>query len=405
MPQTIALLGALDTKGEEYAFAKACIERAGLSVHLIDVGVLGEPKVAPDTPADHVAKAGGGSLEELRQAGDRGKAVAAMGAGAEATVRALRETGQIHGILAMGGTGGTSVATQAMRALPLGFPKVMVSTTAGGDVSGYVGISDIVMIPSVVDVAGLNRVSREVFARAAGAAVGMVQAKVPESDDRPLIAASMFGNTTRCVDRARQILDEAGYDTLVFHCTGAGGKTMESLVESGRVAGVLDLTTTEWADQVVGGVFAAGPRRLEAAAKKGVPAVVAPGCLDMVNFNAPETVPAQFEDRLFYQHNPNVTLMRTIPEECRQIALEIAKRLNESVGPVTVLIPKRGVSMIDLEGQPFHDPAATEALFGTLKSSLRQDIPVVEMDCDINAPAFAERAAKALLEEIAAAKA
>jgi uncharacterized protein (UPF0261 family) len=210
----------------------------------------------------------------------------------------------------------------------------------------------------------------------------------------------MFGNTTLCVNAAKEILEKAGYEVLVFHCTGTGGKTLESLVEAGLVAGVLDITTTEWADELVGGVFTAGPTRLEAAAKKGVPAIIAPGCLDMVNFWAPETVPAKFKGRTFYRHNPNVTLMRTSVDECRQLGRILAEKLNLSRGPVTVLIPRRGVSMIDLEGKPFYLPEANQALFDNLKTNLRPDIPVVEMDCDINDPAFANGCAQALLADM-----
>ena len=256
------------------------------------------------------------------------------------------------------------------------------------------------MIPSIVDVAGINRISREVFARAAGAVCGMVEALVPPGKDRPLVVASMFGNTTPAVNMAKEILEKAGYEVLVFHCTGTGGKTMESLIEAGMAAGVLDITTTEWADELVGGVFSAGPTRLEAAAKKGVPAIVTPGCLDMVNFWAPETVPAKFKGRTFYQHNPNVTLMRTNVEECARLGQIIASKLNMSAGPVTLLIPLRGVSMIDLEGKPFYLPEANKALFDALKKNLRKDIPVIEMDCDVNDPAFAARCARTLLASL-----
>ena len=255
-----------------------------------------------------------------------------------------------------------------MRTLPLGVPKVMVSTVAGGDVSGYVGVKDIVMIPSIVDVAGVNRISREVFARAAGAVCGMVETEVPPGDDKPLVAASMFGNTTKCVEAAKAILEEAGYEVLVFHATGTGGRTMESLIEAGLIAGVLDITTTEWADELVGGVLAAGPTRLEAAARRGVPAVVTPACLDMVNFWAPETVPEKFDGRKFYPHNPNITLMRTTPDECRRLGEILAEKLNLSTGPVTVLIPLKGLSVIDAPGGPFWWPEANQALFDALKA-------------------------------------
>ena len=402
--KTIALLGALDTKGAEYGFVKQCIEDAGLKTLLIDVGVLDKPVVEPDIPREVVARAGGTNATELAARRDRGDAVAAMSRGAAALVPKLYSEGKFDGILALGGTGGTSVACAAMHALPLGVPKVMVSTVAGTDVSGYVGVKDIVMIPSIVDVSGINKISREVFARAAGAIVGMVQASVPAGADKPLIAASMFGNTTQCVEAAKAILEHAGYEVLVFHCTGTGGKTMESLIEAGLVSGVLDVTTTEWADELVGGVFAAGPARLEAAARSGVPAIVAPGCLDMVNFWAPETVPAQFKGRLFYPHNPNVTLMRTSVGENAQIGRIMAEKLNQSTAPVTVLLPQQGVSMIDAPGGPFWWPEADQALYTALKTHLRADIPVVEMDCNINDPEFATRCAQALLEMLPAIK-
>ena len=278
--------------------------------------------------------------------------------------------------------------------------KLMVSTLASGNVAHYVGVKDIVMFPSIVDVAGLNRISRQILTRAAGAICGMVEAQPAAGEDKPIIVASQFGNTTACVDHARQILEAAGYEVLVFHATGTGGRTMESLIEAGLVSGVLDITTTEWADELVGGVLNAGPNRLEAAAKLGVPAVVTPGCLDMVNFFAPETVPAKFKGRTFYQHNPQVTLMRTTPEECAQLGAIIAQKLNASIGPVTVLIPLQAISVISAPGQKFHDPVADKALFDALKSSLRPDIEVIEMNCEINDSAFAEACAKALLKNM-----
>ena len=352
----IALLGALDTKGAEYGFVKQCLEARGLKALLIDVGVLGTPAVKPDVTRDAVATAAGVNLAELVAKKDRGAAVAAMSRGAAALLPKLYAEKKFDGVLALGGTGGTSVACAAMRALPLGVPKVMVSTVAGADVSGYVGVKDIVMIPSIVDVSGINRISREVFARAAGAIAGMVEAEVPRGADKPLIAASMFGNTTPCVEEAKKLLEKAGYEVLVFHATGTGGKTMESLIEAGLIAGVLDVTTTEWADELVGGVLTAGPTRLEAAARHGVPAIVTPGCLDMINFWAPPTVPEKFKGRKFYPHNPNVTLMRTTPEECAQLGQILAEKLNLSTGPVTVLIPLKGISVIAAPGGPFHWP-------------------------------------------------
>lgn len=400
MRKTIALLGAMDTKGAEYAFVKECIEAQGCQTLLIDVGVLDEPVLSVDVSRSEVAQAGGGDLDALRKKQDRGEAVAVMSKGAAALLPRLCEQGRFHGVLALGGTGGTSVACAAMRTLPLGVPKVMVSTVAGGDVSGYVGVRDIVMMPSIVDVSGVNKISRSVFAQAAGAICGMVGASFPEGDDKPLIAASMFGNTTPAVETAKRVLEEAGYEVLVFHCTGTGGKTMESLVETGHIAGMLDITTTELADELVGGVFSAGPSRLTAAAKHGVPAIVTPACLDMVNFWAPETVPPQFQGRTFYPHNPNVTLMRTDVEECRELGARMAKRLNESTAPVTVLLPLKGLSMIDAPGKPFEHAAADQALFEALRSGLRKDIEVIEMDCLVNDPAFAQACAGHLLNNI-----
>lgn len=400
MPKTIALLGALDTKGAEYAFVQQCIRSRGYQTLLIDVGVLGPAAVTADISRHEVARAAGVELEQIVEHHDRGEAVAAMARGAAAIVPRLYAEARFDGILALGGGGGTSVACGAMRTLPLGVPKVMVSTVAGGDVSGYVGVKDIVMIPSIVDVAGVNRISREIFARAAGAICGMVETEIPPGDDKPLVVASMFGNTTPCVEAAKAIVEQAGYEVLVFHATGTGGRTMESLIEAGHIAGVLDITTTEWADELVGGVLAAGPARLEAAARRGVPAVVTPACLDMVNFWAPPTVPAKFEGRRFYPHNPNITLMRTNPEECSRLGEILAEKLNLSTGPVAVLLPLRGLSMIDAPGGPFWWPEADQALFESLKRRLRPDIRVMEIDANVNDPEFARRCAEELLARI-----
>jgi uncharacterized protein (UPF0261 family) len=394
---TIALVGALDTKGTEYGFVRACLEQRGHDVLLIDVGVLGRPLVTADVTREEVAAAAGVDLQDLVAARDRGEAVAVMSRGAANLVPRLYAERRFAGILALGGSAGTLVACSVMRALPLGVPKLMVSTVAGSDTSAYVGVSDIVMMPSIVDVSGINRISREVFSRAAGAMCGMLETVVPAGEDRPLIAASMFGNTTACVEAAKTILEQSGFEVLVFHATGTGGRTMESLIAAGRIAGVLDITTTEWADQLVGGVLAAGPERLEAAARHGVPAVVAPGCLDMVNFWAPATVPEKFRDRRFYPHNPNVTLMRTTPDECQQLGTILAEKLNLSTGPVTVLLPGQGWSMIDAPGGPFWWPEANQALHDALKSHLRPDVTVVELDVNVNDPQFARCAAETLL--------
>lgn len=370
----------------------------GHQVLVIDVGTLAPPRLQPDITREQVAEAAGIDFAALTARKDRGESVTAMSKGAPVVLARLAREGRIQGVISLGGGGGTAIGTAAMRALPIGFPKVMVSTLAGGNVAPYVGAKDIVLFPSIVDVAGLNRISRQILSRAAGALCGMVETTVPQATDRPIITASQFGNTTACVDAARAILETAGFEVLVFHATGTGGRTMESLIESGLVTGVLDITTTEWADEIVGGILGAGPTRLEAAARRGVPAIVTPGCLDMVNFGAPETVPQRFQGRRFYHHNPQVTLMRTLPEEARTIGRAIAEKLNLSTGPVKVLLPLRAISIISAPGQPFHDPAADAALFDALKSGLRKDIPVKEYDLEINSPEFAAACAGSLLE-------
>ena len=397
---TIALIGTLDSKGEEFALLKEQIHQRGHETLVIDVGVLEDPYFQPDITRHQVARAAGEDSALLKKGYDRGKAVAAMTRGVIATIQELHSQNRFQGLVGMGGSAGTSIATSAMRALPLGLPKLMVSTVAGGDVSGFVGVKDIIMFPSIVDISGLNRISRQVIALAAGAVCGMVETEIPEAEDKPVIAASMFGNTTEAVETARARLEEAGYEVLVFHAVGSGGRTMESLIEAGYISGVLDVTTTELADEVVGGVLSAGPHRLEAAARTGTPALVAPGCLDMVNFWAPETVPDEFADRVFYEHNPNVTLMRTTPEENQVLGKLMADKLNMSEGPVTVYIPLQGISVISAPGQPFHSPEADQAFLGALKSHLRSDISVIEVDANINDPEFANSAAEALLDLI-----
>lgn len=407
MEPTIAVLGTFDTKGAEHAFIAEAIRRAGFRPLLIDVGSLGPPAVPPDVTAEAIASAADPDWRNILARRDRGECVALMARGAAGTVAGLAAQGKIHGIISLGGGGGTAIGTAAMRALPLGFPKLMVSTLASGNTAAYVGTTDIVMYPAIVDVAGINRVSRAVFENAAGAICGMVAAaerrRRQPANDRPLVVASMFGNTTACVTEARHLLESAGYEVLVFHATGTGGRSLEALAASGMVAGVLDITTTEWADELVGGILGAGPDRLDAAGRARVPAIVAPGCLDMVNFGERATVPAKFADRRFYQHNPQVTLMRTTPDECAELGRIIAAKVNRYTAPVTVLIPRRAVSIISAPGQPFHDPAADAALFGALRANLRADVPVVEMDAEINDAAFARACADALLRNMRAA--
>jgi uncharacterized protein (UPF0261 family) len=396
--KTIAIVGALDTKGQEFAFVKAEIQRRGHRVFVINTGVVGEPTFEPDISAVQVAEAGGTNLETLQQQADRGVAIDVMTQGIAVVVKGLFAGGKIDGVLGMGGSAGTVIGTSAMRVLPVGVPKVMVSTLAAGDTAVYVGIKDIVMIPSVVDVAGINRISARIYANAVGAVVGMVETAVPEIEEKPLIAASMFGNTTKLVDQCREILTKYGYETLVFHATGAGGRTMESLTSDGYFAGMLDVTTTEWADELTGGVLSAGPERMDAAAKQRIPQVIAPGCLDMANFWAPDTVPEKYKDRQFYKWNPNVTLMRTTPEENAELGRILAQKANRSTAPVAFFLPLKGVSVLDAPDGEFWWPKANEALFTAIKDHVRGDIPVIELDCNINDAAFAKAVTGKLLE-------
>jgi uncharacterized protein (UPF0261 family) len=398
---TIVVMGALDTKGAELAFLKEQIEQRGHRALVVDTGVLGEPVFRADVSRDEVARAAGADLAGLVTDNDRGRAVIAMADGAAVIAQRLLNNGELDAIIGMGGGAGTSVGTAAMRALPLGIPKVMVSTLASGDVRGFVGVKDIMMVPAIVDISGLNQISRGVFARAAAAVCGMVEAVVPEgAGDRPTIAASMFGNTTKCVEAARSIIEAEGYEVLVFHAVGAGGQTMESLIEAGHIAGVLDVTLTEWADELLGGVMSAGPTRLEAAARTGTPAVIAPGCVDIVNFWGPETVPEHLRNRRIYQHNAKQTLVRSDVDDNAQLGRIIAGKLNQSVGPVAVYLPLKGVSVISAPGGPYHWPEADAALFDTLRATLRKDIPVHEFDVTINEPVFAEAMANGLLEMV-----
>jgi uncharacterized protein (UPF0261 family) len=397
---TIAVLGTLDTKGREHAFVAERIRARGHGTLLIDVGTGVEPAVTPDILRAEVAAAGGIDLAPLMARGDRGECVSSMAQAAPRLLEALAAAGRIQGVISLGGGGGTAIASAAMRALPIGFPKLMVSTLASGNTAHYVGTTDITMMPAVVDVQGLNRISRTILARAAGAICGMVEADVASGEDKPLIVASMFGNTTKCIEAAVPLLEQAGYEVLVFPATGTGGRAMESLIASGMVAGVLDITTTELADELVGGVLTAGPERLEAAARHGVPAVVAPGCLDMVNFGERQTVPKKFAGRSFYIHNPQVTLMRTTPEENAELGRILAAKVNASRGPVSVLIPRRGISVVSEEGGPFHHQHADMELFSAIEAGLRPGIPCTSLDCTINDPAFARACVESLLTNI-----
>ena len=401
---SVYLLATLDTKGAEAEFVKGQLKRQGVQVTLVDTGALGEPSVKPDVTREEVFQAAGTSWQTVVEKQDRGEAVTLAAQGAAKLVREAWERGQLHGVLGLGGSAGTTIGTAAMRALPLGVPKLMVSTLASGQVRQYVGDKDIFMLNSVVDILGVNRLSRVILHEAACAMAGMVKGWQQENDeattqqpDRPLIAATMFGVTTPCVQRAKEILEQAGYEVLVFHATGNGGQAMESLIDEGLIAGVLDITTTELADELVGGILSAGPQRLTAAGRRGIPQVISVGATDMVNFGPRSTVPPSFQNRLFYQHNANVTLMRTTVEENHRLGEEIGFKAAQATGPTVIILPLQGVSAIDCAGQPFDDPTARAALFEGIRAKCGQT-ELVEIHEPINNALFAEAAASQLLK-------
>ena len=400
MSKTILLVGAFDVKGTEYDFVRKLIEAQNCNTLTMNFGVLGDTDLfTTDIDNADVAKAGGSSIEQLQKDKDRGEAMKIMSKGVAVCAKKLYEDGKFNGVLGMGGTGGTSVITSAMRALPIGVPKVMVSTIAAGDTSDAVGVKDITMIPSIVDVAGVNQISEKVYKEAAGAVCGMVKMDYSSSiDPKPIITASMFGNTTTCVDLCREALAAKGYEVLVFHCTGTGGKTMEGLVDEGYVYAVLDITTTEWADEICGGVFRAGSTRLDAPGKAGIPHLIVPGCVDMVNFGARDSIPEKYNDRLFYEWNPLVTLMRTNVEENARMGKIFAEKANASKGRVAFLLPLKGVSMLDGEGELFWWPEANQAMFNAIKENVNPGISVVELECKINDEEFSQKAVEMLME-------
>jgi uncharacterized protein (UPF0261 family) len=399
----VLLFATCDTKGAEATWLKEQLLELGVAARIVDCGCLGSPVCDVDVTRAEVFEAAGTTHDALLAQNDRGVAVNAAAAGATRLALDVLVRGELAGVLGIGGSAGTTIGTAAMRALPIGLPKLMVSTLASGDVRPYVGGKDIMMLGSVVDIAGVNRVSRKVLGLAASAMAGMVKnatilatASVGTAD-RPLVAMTMFGVTTPCVEHAKDVLESKGYEVLVFHATGSGGESFEALARSGMLAGVLDITTTELADELVGGTLSAGPSRLTAAGDTGLPQVVSVGATDMVNFGPRAGVPAHFAERQFYEHNANVTLMRTTPEECTRIGEDIGSKLSAASGLSAIVLPALGVSAIDREGGPFDDPAAREALFAAVEAS-RGDVPCTTLQHHINDPEFAEAAARKLLE-------
>ncbi|MEK5443472.1 Tm-1-like ATP-binding domain-containing protein [Fredinandcohnia sp. FSL W7-1320] len=405
MSKKIVLIGSLDTKEKEFLYVKGIIEENGLETILINTGVY--PSLSEgDIPNDEVAKAGGSSLEELREKNDRGTAVTVMADGARKVLKRLVEESKVAAVFGMGGTAGTTVGAIAMKDVPIGIPKLLVSTVASGNTRPYVGEKDIMMMYSIVDIAGINSLSSLILKNAANALSGMVKGNEIsiEVEEKPMIGATMFGVTTPCVNKTREILEQNGYDVLVFHATGAGGDSMEALIKEGFIEGVIDITTTELADGLVGGIFKASESRLEAAGRVGIPQVVSVGALDMVNFGPPETVPQQFKNRKFYQHNSTTTLMRTTIEENHKLGEIIAHKLNKSSSPVVLVFPKGGVSLLDRAGQPFDGQEEREALYDAIKVNLKEHITLIEVEEDINDPSVSKLIATKLLEQMSAKK-
>jgi uncharacterized protein (UPF0261 family) len=399
----VVLVGTLDTKGHEYAFVRDRIRARSVDVVLVDAGILGEPLTQHDVTRQEVAAAAGADVQVLADAGDRSAAIEVMGRGATEIVLGLHAEGRLDAIGALGGTGGTTIATNAMRALPVGVPKLMVSTVASGDTSAYVGTTDVTMMHSVVDVAGINRISSRILANAARALAGMAaEAESPPDDERPLVATSMWGVTTPCVTTARERLEELGYDVLVFHQTGTGGRSMEALIATGLVVGVLDVTTTELADELTGGIWPSGPERLETAGRLGVPQVVSLGALDVIVLSStgvPDPMPERFDGRPIYLHDETLAATRATADECRELAGVIARKLNAATGPTVLFVPLRGLSLLTTHGQVLHDAEGDEALFSALRNRVdRSRVEVHEIDADVNDPAFARLMAERLHE-------
>ncbi len=404
MDRYILIIGTFDTKAEELSFLRDQILSRNQNVRTLDAGILQPSPPQVDISNEKVAAAGGKSLRDLVQQRDRGQAVAAMTRGAAKITRELFEKGEVLGVISLGGGSGTVIGTSAMRTLPVGVPKVMVSSMASGNVRPYVGTSDISMMYSVVDISGLNRISKRILCNAAAAICGMVGGKEESlPGERPLVAATMFGVTTPCVTEAKRILEENGYEVLVFHANGSGGMAMEQLIGEGQIQAVLDITTTELPDELLGGKGSAGPHRLERAGEMGIPQVVVPGAMDMVNY-FPDAIPPKFRDRLIYQHNPATSLMRTNVEENRQLGEIMGRKLSRAKGATIVYIPLGGFSAIDAPGQPFFDPEANRAFVEALKKNLRSHIPVIEKDAHINDPSFAHDIAVQLLKILRSAK-
>jgi uncharacterized protein (UPF0261 family) len=419
---TVVLLGTLDTKGPEHAYVRDSLRAAGVAVVLVDVGVQGEAAVTPDIPAEDVARAAGTTLEAVRRASadgaGRAAALSAMARGAIAVVADLRARGCCAGVMGMGGSGGSTIVSAALRSLPIGVPKLLVSTMAGGDLRPYVGTKDLTLVYPVTDIAGLNRVSRRVLANAANAMAGMVLLGVGSSVDpaggaaagalpwseaaaeAPLVAITMMGVTTPGAQRVQALLEAAGFETMVFHANGSGGRAMEDLIDEGTLDGVVDLTTSELTSERFGGIVGAGPGRLTAAGRAGIPQLVSTGALDIANFGPRAAIPAPFDGpaRRAVDHTPAITSVRIDDVEGAEMGRLLAEKVNRATGPTAVVLPLCGCSTYDLPGGPFVDPAGDEALFAAIRAVLRPGIACREVAANVNEPAFADAAVAIFLE-------
>ncbi|MBI5447120.1 MAG: Tm-1-like ATP-binding domain-containing protein [Gammaproteobacteria bacterium] len=401
MKKIVCLIGSFDTKAQDYLFLREEILKQNCDVFTINTGIFPSSVPFPvDIESEQLAALMNQSIASLREKKDRGVALDIIAKSLKQLLPELHQKKKFDGIIGMGGTGGTGVITTGMRALKLGIPKVCVSTMAVGDISAYIDTQDIVMMPSVTDIAGVNRISKLIYTQAAGMIVGMVN-HLPQAElhPKPLIVASMFGNTTPCILACHALLTKKNYEVIEFHMTGIGGKAMEQLIVEGFVTAVLDITTTEWADALCGGILAAYPERLSIPGQYAIPHLIAPGCIDMVNFAGIDTVPECYRQtkRLFYEWSPSATLMRTNEKENEQLGKLFAERANQAKGPVAFLIPLRGFSALGAEGEIFHDPLADRAFIYALKAHLNPLIPLIEMDAHINDPAFSNAAVDLLL--------
>ena len=398
--KAIVMIGCFDTKGTDFSYLLSCINTKEKNVITIDTGVM-ETSVdfQIDFSNEQVAVASGTTLETIRKSNDRGKAVELMGRGAAAILSDLVSKDRVKGVIGMGGGGGTYITLEAMQGVPLGIPKLCLSTLAAKDLSRQIGVKDITLMASVVDVAGLNSISKLQMKQASAAICGMAEVE-PEAVDssKKSIAISMFGNTTKCVNRCSQLLKGQGYEVLVFHATGIGGTTMESLIREGAFDAVLDVTTTELADELCEGILSAGPNRLTAASDMSLPQVVVPGCLDMVNFAQKHTVPDKYKSRKLYSWSPDITLMRTDKDENAVLGKELIDKLKNAKGPVEILLPLKGISQVDSEGGIFWDPEVDAVLFETIKENAKGHIQVVEIEANINDEVFADALVASLLK-------